>query len=67
MHCAKCGQKECRRSDLIAENERLRAVLLDAVQDIGDWASYADPYYHQKWGLEATLEKYKRIAAGEKE
>jgi hypothetical protein len=57
MQCEKCREKD-------KEIERLRAALLDAVQDIGDWASYADPYYHQKWGLEATLEKYRRIAAG---
>ena len=64
MQCTKCGQKKCRRGDLIAENEQLRAALKDAVQDILDWASYAEVLLGKKLRLNATLEKYKRIAAG---
>ena len=67
MQCVKCEQKECRQSDLIAEIERLRAALLEATMDIEDWASYADEYFRKKWRLDATLEKHRRIAAGEKE
>ena len=64
MHCVKCGQKECRRSDLIAENERLRAALLEAVQNMEDWALYIDPYFRDKWAFSEMLKNYKCIAAG---
>ena len=60
MQCEKCREKD-------EEIERLRAALLEAVEDILDWSSYADPYYRKKWDLDSTIKKYKRIAAGEKE
>jgi hypothetical protein len=67
MHCVKCGQKECRQSDLIAEIERLRAALLEAANNMHEWGLDASPYFRDTWGLDGLVEKYKRIAAGEKE
>jgi hypothetical protein len=60
MQCERCKELEI-------EVERLRAALLEATMDIEDWASYADEHFRKKWRLDATLEKHRRTAAGEKD
>lgn len=37
------------------QRDDLLAALEDAVQEICDWASYADEYYQKKWNLDGKL------------
>ncbi len=46
------------------ENERLRAALHEAVDEIEAWGSYASPYFREKHDLEGTLSEL-RAALGE--
>ena len=38
-----------------AEIERLRAVLVEARDDVGSWGAYASPYFQEKWDLEGNI------------
>lgn len=54
----------CRNPDgaeAIAVIKELLEALRDAVQEIDDWAKYADPYYHRKYDLQGTLNKFKDL------
>lgn len=48
---------------LIAAAPKLLAALMDAVEDINDWASYASPYFQEKHGLAKTLAKHRALIA----
>jgi len=54
------------RDALKAENTKLRAALLLAIDTVEYWASYASLYAHEKHDLAGDLQKL-RAALGEKE
>jgi len=54
------------RDALKAENTKLRAALLLAIDTVEHWASYASLYAHEKHDLAGDLQKL-RAALGEKE
>ena len=50
-----------------AELAELRAALVDARDDVADWAAYASEYFQEKWNLagdlariDAVLSKYRQ-------
>lgn len=47
---------------LRAENERLRALLAEAADDVADWGEYASPYFQQKYDLAGDVKKYRDAA-----
>ena len=59
VRCYQCGMSGAftawnrRASD--AEIERLRAVLVEARDDVGSWGAYASPYFQEKWDLEGNI------------
>jgi hypothetical protein len=60
------GHDECDVSDEwpevkagLAELARLRAALGEAIEDIESWASYASPYFQEKWDLAGDLAKHR--------
>ena len=42
-----------------AEIERLRAQLVEAIEDIESWGAYAEDYYKEKWELAGCVERHK--------
>lgn len=46
------------RDQLRAENERLRALLLEASEEIDSWGSYASEYFQQKHDLPGAVAKF---------
>ena len=51
--------------ELRAENERLRALLEDAAEDVAHWGGYADSYFQEKHDLQADIRKYREAANGD--
>lgn len=49
-------------AQLRAENERLRALLLEASEEIDSWGSYASEYFQQKHDLSGTVAKFHAAA-----
>lgn len=49
---------------LLAENERLRGLLDEAIIEIEDWAGYASEYFQDKHDLNGTLAKFRAALAG---
>lgn len=56
--CERFLTKEAER-----ENESLRALLLEAADDIADWGRYASEYFQEKHGLSECVEKYRLAKA----
>jgi hypothetical protein len=55
-------QKRARANDvahLQAENERLRALVLEVVESLEDWAGYASDYFREKRDLAGTVAGYR--------
>jgi hypothetical protein len=42
-------------ADLRRQRDRLREALVEAREDVADWATYADVYFQEKHGLAADL------------
>lgn len=60
-----CSWPGGRRHEAADEIERLRAGYAEAIQDLEDWAAYADDYYKEKWDLAGDLERHRRALKGE--
>lgn len=48
-----------RMQELERENESIRALLLEAADDIADWGGYASKYFQEKHGLSECVDKYR--------
>ena len=42
-----------------AEIERLRAQLVEAIEDIESWGAYAEDYFKEKWDFAGCVERHK--------
>ena len=42
-----------------AEIERLRAQLVEAIEDIESWGAYAEHYFKDKWDSAGCVERHK--------
>lgn len=49
---------EAERDAALAELARLRALLLEASEEIAAWGAYASDYFQEKHGLEACVAKF---------
>jgi len=58
----KCVTKQMEHEERIAE---LEAGYAEAIEDIADWACYADEYFQRKHDLAGTLAKHKAVLAGQ--
>ena len=54
-------------AELLAENERLRATLAEAINGIESWASYASDYFKEKHDLAGELAdlRHELVEAGQ--
>lgn len=48
---------------LLADNDRLRGLLAEAITEIDDWAAYAAPMFREKHDLEGTLSRFRAALA----
>lgn len=44
------------------EIERLRAALLDALEDVEHWGAYASEYFQEKWNLAGDIARIREAA-----
>lgn len=68
--CHRCGRNNAYcacvsiKEEIEAERAKvakLREALYLAIDDIGNWAAYADKYYHDKWDLKKRIDSYWQI------
>lgn len=67
-HCPDCLCEilDERYAELLAENQRLKALLLEAAGDIEGWGAYAGEYFQEKHGLADDVKRYREAALQEK-
>jgi len=62
---ARWGETDHELTEVQVENARLRAGYAEAIEDIADWACYADEYFQRKHDLAGTLAKHQAVLAGQ--
>ncbi|MGN8278135.1 hypothetical protein, partial [Pseudomonas sp. SMN5] len=50
--------------ELLAENEVLRKMLVDASEEVATWGAYASEYFQQKHNLAGCVAKFHDAAMG---
>jgi len=63
---ARWGETDHELTEVQVENARLRAGYAEAIEDIADWACYAEEYFQRKHDLAGTLAKHQAVLAGQR-